>query len=94
MSEPKFTPGPWRYGRSLEHGLCVFNTPQVGSPEHIIAFRDLAGSSVPNARLVAAAPDMYAVLRRFNHAAESGDLDRHDWKALDEALAKAEGRSV
>lgn len=69
MNKPSFTPGRWRYGRTLSHGLAVFSTPQVGSPEHIVAIAD---ENEANAQLIAASPSLYEFVRC---KAEEGDID-------------------
>jgi len=56
MSE-KFTPGPWKVIN--RHGVTrVVN--ESGKPE----VADIIGNFEPNAHLIAAAPEMYAALKR------------------------------
>lgn len=58
----KRTPGRWRYGHTLTHGLAVFNTPAVGSPEHVVA---VAGDNVADAQFIAGAPDLLYSLKEI-----------------------------
>jgi hypothetical protein len=59
MSEPNFTPGEWKE-ETTEAGEIY-----VRIPRHSLFIADLEGSCVQchaNAHLIAAAPDLYAVL--------------------------------
>lgn len=69
----KRTPGPWKYGRTLTHGLAVFSNVTVGSPEHIVA---IAEDNVDNARLISASPDMLESLQEIWGMIERGELVR------------------
>lgn len=98
MSETKFTPGPWRYVPwHVEEG-----PPAVRSSEDWIV---CTTASDDDARLIAAAPEMYEALETVaqllrDHHADQGAEDgwqneelRDAWVAARDALAKAEGRS-
>ncbi len=73
MSEPKFTPGPWyvkpreeiksMYGSSYTRTTILDSQDGGYSPRHVIA--QIArgnGKEEANARLIAAAPEMYEFL--------------------------------
>jgi len=59
----KHTPGPWTVASTPESTLCVYNVGcHLQFPVAFIGFK--AGAEAANARLIAAAPDMLAALRR------------------------------
>lgn len=68
MNEPKFTPGPWKV--HLEESYFVTG-PDLGrvaimthlKGKHGMLGRRSADESAANARLIAAAPDLYEALR-------------------------------
>ena len=76
MSEPKFTPGPWEPGRNTAFSTVLDNYegkaiyPKVGN--HHIAWANVATEdgevdmemACANAALIAAAPEMFALLER------------------------------
>lgn len=79
MSKPKFTPGPWRYGYDEEETKHVVRmataiddpwhhrTHHLWECEHCIEPDDKGFDEADaNARLIAAAPEMYALLRRIS----------------------------
>jgi hypothetical protein len=62
MSVPKFTPGPWVAYRSIECRWSIHRDKAIGAG--IIAdVRDWNGLEHLNARLIAAAPDLYEALK-------------------------------
>lgn len=76
----KFTPGPWTIYEDLNHDWRI-REPQG----HRIATAWLHnGEQGANARLIAAAPEMYALLRAFAEDDEAGSL----WTAARALLAK------
>ncbi len=91
------TDGPWRYGRTLAHGLAVFGTPRVGAPEPIVA---VCEDNVANAQLIAQAPELLRILKEMVETFKISDqfqgyrtilLDDvivNEWKA---EIKKAEG---
>ena len=100
MSETKYTPGPWgplpgrmtanRHGnlRSVEiWSLC--RGMQVGVAK-ILPLED-AGERTANTRLIAAAPDMLAALKRVMQLSASAGSDEI-FGEVRAAIAKAEGR--
>lgn len=60
------TPGPWRVG---EHNHCVIESARHGN----IALVNLARMSAADARLIAAAPDLLALAKRY--ASECAECD-------------------
>ena len=100
MGKPKFTEGPWRAGKNPcmttvlnEHeGKAIY--PEEGC--HHIAWAnaltedgDLAmDTALANAALIAAAPEMYAMLETLLNDYEEGSIVHGQISAL---LAKARG---
>lgn len=86
----KHTPGPWK---AECHDLVNVEVWNHNSKVASITKKTIpgTGSAAENALLIAAAPDMLYVLKRFDQASEDGSLDKYDWKALSAAIAKAEG---
>lgn len=92
--DSKFTPGPW-----VAKGTDIFTGYPVGrsqEPEEIIyamQLYEVEGTQEANARLIAAAPDMYEALKAI---IESGEIPLCYSDKLvvmaKQALAKAEGR--
>ncbi|MCC4240345.1 hypothetical protein [Thalassospira povalilytica] len=85
MSEAKHTPGPWK--------AHVTNLARSGQTEYEIHWSE-DGECVaeivhgaPDAHLIAAAPEMLEALK---HAAQNMP---HPDQMIDDAIAKAEGRS-
>lgn len=90
----KHTPGPWAVGREVaidyrpyhivgaDGGSLVAWCAGGGPKRAVVGPEELA-----NARLIAAAPDLYAALKAML-ASEVGDLS-----AAEAAIAKAEGQS-
>lgn len=98
---PEFTPGPWElrvpsqgaWGVSALRGTV--NIVMEGGPspdDESGVFGATLNEAHANARLIAAAPDLYkAVLCALNMV--DGDGIPPDWDALRRVVAKAEGRS-
>lgn len=86
------TPGPWRYGRTLNNGLSVFSKVEVGSPDHIVA---VAEENTANARLIAAAPELLEALDALGEACHNEWGPRFRESAVGKkalaAIAKATG---
>lgn len=84
MSQPKFTPGPWRViGNELRHekgdAYAVIQTSSLAID--IIAPSAMDAEHMSNARLIAAAPALYEALRNILADAETADERRTpaDW---------------
>lgn len=78
------TPGPWEVSRLSD------DTILAGPAKTLVAYVATVGMGDdvgPNARLVAAAPDLLAALKL---AWEHGDLPPHIRAAMSAAIAKAE----
>lgn len=112
MSETKWTPGPWHIFEPLEQGSqhsigywipgkderywLVSVYPVRGVPHKFGAAH--CDEAEANARLIAAAPDLYEALvkakDRITELANAGDACWLDWPGayeIDSALAKADG---
>ena len=74
MSE-KFTPGPWKFGKELtaRTGEWLISLDRANHRGMQIAeTRQGSGDESANARLIAAAPDMYAALKAARRFIENG----------------------
>ena len=110
MNGGKHTPGPWSY-RSAQHDdwgvvragrffICQAKDPRFMDTEYLAQCRESGRDPwEANARLIAAAPDLLAALKRFRtkvyNAALGSGMD-HEWateacSVADAAIAKAEG---
>jgi len=82
------TPGPWKVGESQTFA-AVWGK---GAYEHIASCGNLTPETEANARLIAAAPEMLALLKRVPGNGAAPD-DLRGWEAEIRALlAKIEGR--
>jgi hypothetical protein len=97
MTEPKWTPGPWRVGENVGNGIpiCAPFYPLAhveGSVIHRYCTA-AAEEEKANARLIAAAPELYEVLADFVKTYdEPGTINIVAFiPALRAALAKARG---
>lgn len=106
---PTYTPGPWQVNPRMEGHVFAGDVLIAGCMGHSRNFDDngLREQQIANARLVAAAPDLYEALKAIEadpHGCpmcDSGKLrnpdkehwDRCGYPKLAAALAKAEGRS-
>jgi hypothetical protein len=90
----KHTPGPWAdggtYGGMLEHGLtrAIFSRANPGVLIGGVYGDVPGGDAAANARLVAAAPEMFDLLERL---AEVGNYNTADQKAAKALLARIRG---
>ena len=97
MSDTRFTPGPWRAGLPA----AGFRFAQTGdwlvtSSDGLIvamAIHDKPPEAEPNAHLIAAAPELYAVVRAVFGNDGFFQVDEKIAASARAALAKAEGRS-
>lgn len=82
MSETRFTKGEWKVERFVNNkGFEIsFNDDGEVVADHVY--------TEPDAHLIAAAPEMYAMLQEI---LDGGSLHRMDAKAISDLLAKARG---
>ena len=85
---PDFTPGPWKH--ELIHGVIdIF--PASNTDNDIVSIYDLSEEGEANARLIAAAPDMYDLLGKAFDALPNDHPLRYD---IDACLCHVEGTPV
>lgn len=103
MAKEKFTPGPWYLDtEDLENQtIAAVKTPKDGGDiicEMPAAYEFSMKRWPANARLIAAAPEMYEVLEMVYR--EFYDTDNNTWfeinvlKQVQQTLAKARGESI
>ena len=90
MSDAKFTPGPWRFNADEENDCTIWHKNHI-----CVAQRARAN----DARLIAAAPEMYEALEKIKYALENlgGGLPNNDFLEpyflAKRAIAKAKGET-
>ncbi|MCP1243011.1 hypothetical protein [Acetobacter lambici] len=92
MSEAKFTPGPWRVRFGNIGHVTAENGALVSKCQRLTSLCNLQA----NARLIAAAPDLYGALERVvNVSAEIAPeaQDANVFADARAALAKAQGET-
>lgn len=94
MSKPKFTPGPWFFLNQTEY-IAISGTDKYKRYVAEIDTRIFGSSQEEmkaNARLIAAAPEMYSVLKEIlgSHICQDR-LDQVDLKKITGILKKIEG---
>lgn len=94
------TPGPWKYNK--ERSAIVSETAWLvepseeldtqGIPLDVLSLYGAMGGedTQADARLIAAAPDMLAILKHLYHNVD-GQIDMKTWKNIIDAIEKAEG---
>lgn len=88
-----FTPGPWR----IDPDATFIGDHYVGTDQADIALMadwsiDLEPEQWANARLIAAAPDLYDALRLvLDTYGYDSSTDSSIWQTVTSAIAKAEG---
>lgn len=94
----KHTPGPWHIGRGAD-GLPIIHTApdtfsSSGQGVAHVCKRTMCQEHTANARLIAAAPEMYEALRALIERSDANDGDGLlvAFDAARAAIAKAEGR--
>lgn len=109
--QPKFTPGPWQYRphefddwgvvKSDRFTICQARDDRALDQEILNQHRrDGTDPWVANARLIAAAPDLFDACRDIESKIVDYEAGRINWRPDDflmrvrAALAKAEGRNV
>ncbi len=106
MSKPPFTPGPWHAGDN--HGCRQIKAKKSGEHKQGQWYYEVActpglsddDEDKANARLIAAAPDLYEALREAHgvlryYITEAGSIDDADSQLLARmvsALARARGQ--
>lgn len=93
------TRGPWQLGNATSAGRFIGSSPD-GVLGIAMAFGDTPDEQDANARLIAAAPDLLAVLREFCQDVQAGGPNlAEEWPDLQvtyehaqAAIAKAEDR--
>jgi hypothetical protein len=89
MTAPQFTPGPWHVvGRAEEYNLAVC-APRPGNEDRLDSVLGDEHAEA-NARLIAAAPELYEVVDHLVNGTADIDTIYEDAR---EALAKARGES-
>ena len=95
MSEPKFTPKPWKvYTAKAGHkviGIGDANGEGI-TDSGFGVWRGGSAEAEANAHLISAAPDLYEALRDLVRTGGDDHMPGY-WEAAEAALAKAEGRS-
>jgi hypothetical protein len=90
MSEPKFTPGPWSVWPGNDDNEKVTDD-KLG--RHLAYIVRGAPEHIANARLIAAAPDLYSALYDIRNS-NAGSIERkRGWNNALTALAKARGEA-
>ena len=92
----KFTPGPWSISVNLRddaHGCFWEGKCVISVHGDLVADVEPDAYEEPNASLIAAAPEMYALLERLSHALFAENAD--EWaEEINAMLAKANGEAV
>ena len=97
-----FTPGPWSVGAPTGHNpdkvfrgddaiASVYGVPVHQHLNDLPKWGETYSEGVANARLIAAAPDLYAALRSYLAEADAGHVTVETDSAARAALAKAQG---
>jgi hypothetical protein len=61
----RHTPGPWKYGQTLNKGLAIWHSPAMGDPDYVIAMHHGSGDQAyADVRLISTVPDMLKTLKR------------------------------
>ena len=87
MSKPAWTPGPWSVKSIPGHGDSIVGAGGL----QVVRIGQISKMDLANARLIAAAPELYEALKAFMFADGHDDFE-DEWPAARAALAKAEGR--
>jgi hypothetical protein len=101
MAEMKWTPGPWGVNKYGSVGAGAhYHVPIVASVEPLYGVDQCFGSHAANARLIAAAPELYKALTALMKIGprpwmEGAQVTWETWiaayEAAERALAKARG---
>ena len=103
--ETKFTPGPWRLNFGVDEGkpfpedwkqVSISSKSEYGPVIVTIDFENwdvTKEQGQANARLIAAAPDLYEACKEFVRKVDCGEARSvRSYKQMKSAIAKAEGR--
>ena len=91
MNEKRFTPGPWEYHSGVGPTF-VIEAATAGQFARVSRWtQGNRAEAEANARLIAAAPDLYEALQAFIDAGDGHDDFTDEWPAARAALAKARG---
>jgi len=97
------TPGPWTQTMGLVSDMAGYCTREsghlaiVGDPtshhatfggsDHPMSIHDTERMAAANARLIAAAPDLLAALKKLIRRSDNGDIVEPGWYEIEEARA-------
>ena len=90
------TAGPWRIGSGACHTVYGHAAGEARTCDPIVAHCYSTGSSsvdLANARLIAAAPELYALLVECIQADDDQPIHHSLRRDAEDLIAKAEGRS-
>lgn len=98
MSAPQFTPGPWFPNTPSNRRVFMPNdTVEIKAAGGLVACLYAEnwphGQDERNARLIAAAPELYEALAEFVAGADAGHVSVEADNAARAALAKARGEA-
>jgi len=84
MKKSSHTPGPWSFGSDINSAEQSVHTD----------FKQIAmvNSSIGNARLIAAAPEMLEALEEFIRCGPHAGQNRDLLKVVESVIAKAQGK--
>jgi hypothetical protein len=96
--QAKWTPGPWGKGVAFrpDTGLgqrVVVVAPAEGANDGMVVCWAMGPDKEANARLIAAAPEMYEALKTLVAEWDRSLLSGEAYEIARDAIAKAEGRS-
>jgi len=94
VSAPKSTPGPWEVVPAPENGgWLLLIRSQTFLDVCTVDGAETDGLNEANARLIAAAPDLYEIVERYvARDGASGEVDTELHRDARAVLAKAEGK--
>ncbi len=93
MSKPKHTQGPWVYQEDSDEYTHIVR-PKSNAGQIICHLRqDASGTAEANARLIAAAPEMLAMLKEIESYGEGGHIDEQVYDKIGTLVKKFKGNS-
>lgn len=94
MSEPKWTPGPWRAGPRYPQVIYSYESRVIARASYEYEWSaDRRSEAIANGRLIAAAPMLYERLAILVADIEHGDVPAGDVAAAKNVLAEARGEA-